>query len=349
MSEKDALQGFNPNATGNTSNNIFSLPFTPDSAKVVFIPMPWDVTVSNFEGTSAGPSKIFESSFQIDLFDPFAPGAWQEGMAMEEIDPALVSRNQHLRKRASHYINFLEMGGDPEGHEDMQEIIREINDASDALSLELELKSLMYLEQEKIPVVVGGEHSVPLGLIRAMARKRPGFGILQIDAHADLRNTYQGFIQSHASIMHNALQTEGVGKLIQVGIREICPEEVQVISQNPSRIRTYFDRELHNRVFEGESWSEICNEIVEKLPNEVYVSLDVDGLDPALCPGTGTPLPGGLSFNQANFLLETIVNHGKKIIGADLVETGPGDMDGIVSSRLLFRLAGMIIKSNNKK
>jgi agmatinase len=308
--------------------------------------MPWDVTVSNFEGTSLGPEKVFESSFQIDLFDPFVPNAWQEGMAMEDIDPAMVSRNQQLRKRASHYISFLELGGDPDEHNDMQEIIREVNDASEALSLELEQKSLMYLEQEKIPVVVGGEHSVPLGLIRALARKRPGFGILQIDAHADLRNAYQGFIQSHASIMYNALQTKGVGKLVQVGIREICPEEVQVISQNPARIRTYFDRDLHNRLFEGDSWSEICHEIVEKLPDEVYVSFDVDGLDPSLCPGTGTPLPGGLSFNQANFLLETIVTQGKKIIGADLVETGPSEMDGIVSSRLLFRLAGMIIKSN---
>lgn len=349
MSQKNALEGYNPNATGNTSNNIFSLPFTPASARVVFIPMPWDVTVSNFEGTSAGPRKVFESSFQIDLFDPFVPDAWQQGMAMEEIDPALVSLNQQLRKKTSHYISFLERGGDPGGQEEMQEIIREVNKASEALSLELELKSLMYLEQDKIPVVIGGEHSVPLGLIRALARKRPGFGILQIDAHADLRNAYQGFQQSHASIMNNAIQTEGVDRLVQVGIREICPEEVLAISRNPSRIRTYFDRDIHNRLFEGESWREICLEIVDKLPDEVYVSLDVDGLDPALCPGTGTPLPGGLSFNQAVYLLETIVTQGKKIIGADLVETGPGEMDGIVSSRLLFRLAGVIIKSNNGK
>lgn len=348
MSAKDALEGYNPNATGNTSNNIFSLPFTPGDAKVVFIPMPWDVTVSNFEGTAQAPRKILESSFQIDLFDPFVPNAWQEGMAMEDIDPAMVSNNQNLRKRARHYINFLELGGDPGEEEEMQKIVEEVNAASDALSLELELKSLMYLEQEKIPVVVGGEHSVPLGLIRALGRKRPGFGILQIDAHADLRDAYQGFRQSHASIMHNAIQTEGVSKLVQVGIRELCPEEVQVISRNPSKIRCYFDRDIHNRLFEGESWNEICIDIVEKLPAEVYISLDVDGLDPSLCPGTGTPLPGGLTFNQAVYLLETIIARGKKIIGADLVETGPGEVDGIVSSRLLFRLAGMIIKSNSQ-
>jgi agmatinase len=349
MNQDDILKGYDPNATGKTSNNIFSLPFSPDNARVVFIPMPWDVTVSNFEGTSAGPQKIFETSFQIDLFDPFAPDAWKQGMAMESIDPAMINRNHQLRRKSSHYINFLELGGNPEDNDQMKEVIEEINNASEELSLELEFKSLMYLEQGKVPVVLGGEHSVPLGLIRAIARKRPGFGILQIDAHADLREAYQGFSHSHASIMHNALKTEGVGKLVQVGIRELCPEEIQFISKSPGKIRTYFDRDLHNRLFEGESWSEICQEIVKNLPDEVYVSLDVDGLDPALCPGTGTPLPGGLSFNQAIYLLETILNQGKKIIGADLVETGPGEIDGIVSSRLLFRLAGMILKSNPDK
>ncbi len=345
MTNPDALEGYNPNATGNANNNIFSLPFTPENARVVFIPMPWDVTVSNFDGTSAGPKKIFESSFQIDLFDPFAPDAWKQGMAMESIDPAMVNRNNQLRKKSSKYINFLELGGQLEDNEEMIAVLKEINEASEALSLELEFKSLMYLEQGKVPVVLGGEHSVPLGLIRALARKRPGFGILQIDAHADLREAYQGFTHSHASIMHNALKTEGVENLVQVGIRELCPEEVQVISKNPGKIRTYFDRDIYSRLFEGENWMEICQEIVKKLPEEVYVSFDVDGLDSALCPGTGTPLPGGLSFNQATYLLETIINQGKKIIGADLVETGPGEMDGIVSSRLLFRLAGMIIKS----
>ncbi len=349
MKNNDALEGYNPNATGNTNNNIFSLPFTLENAQVVFIPIPWDVTVSNFDGTSAGPKKIFETSFQIDLFDPFAPDAWKQGMAMESIDPAMVNRNNQLRKKSSQYINFLELGGQPEDSEEMASILKEINAASEELSLELEFKSLMYLEQGKVPVVLGGEHSVPLGLIRALARKRPGFGILQIDAHADLREAYQGFTQSHASIMHNAIKTEGVEKLVQVGIRELCPEEVQAISKSPGKIRTYFDRDIHNRLFEGENWSEICKEIIEKLPDEVYVTLDVDGLDPALCPGTGTPLPGGLSFNQAIYLLESILSQGKKIIGADLVETGPGEMDGIVSSRLLFRLAGMIIKSQQEK
>ncbi len=346
MSKQDALIGFDPNTTGNTGNNIFGLPFSPGNARVVFIPMPWDASVSNFEGTSAGPSKIFEASFQIDLIDHFAPEAWKQGFAMEAIDPSIEKLNRDLRRKSAQIINFLEAGGRIDEKPSFQLSIDEINNSCEALCIELEQKSLIYIKNNQIPVVVGGDHSVPLGLIRALGRAWPGFGILQIDAHADMRHNYQGFNHSHASIMFNTLKTNGVSKLVQVGIREICPEEAQTISHNSLRVNTFYDRDIQNRLFEGETWSAICHEIVSHLPHEVYVSFDVDGLDPSLCPGTGTPLPGGLSFNQAVYLLETILNQGKKIIGADLVETGPTNIDGIVSSRLLFKLAGMIVKSN---
>ncbi|MFO7977320.1 MAG: agmatinase family protein [Bacteroidales bacterium] len=346
MSLEDKIRDFDPNGVGNTSNNIFGLPFEVSESRVVFIPVPWDVTVSNHEGTSQGPANIFENSFQIDLFDPLIPGAWKQGMAMEAFDPGMVARNKVLRKKAARYINFLEQGGDPYTNGPMLEILDEINDACETLCLELEMKALQYLENDQIPCMVGGEHSISLGLIRALARENPGFGILQIDAHADMRQSYQGFEYSHASIMHNALQTEGLEQIVQVGIRELCHEEIKVITQNPRKIKTYFDRDINHRMFEGETWMDICEEIAGKLPEKVYVSFDVDGLTPALCPGTGTPVPGGLSYNQALYLLETILAKGKKIIGADLVETGPGSIDGIISTRILYRLAGMLIKSN---
>jgi agmatinase len=346
MSLEEKIRDFDPNGVGNTSNNIFGLPFDVSESKVVFIPVPWDVTVSNHEGTSQGPYRILENSFQIDLFDPFVPGAWKQGMAMEEIDPSILIRNKALRKKASKYIHFLEQGGVPEDNDLMLDIQDEINDACESLCLDIEMKALQYLENGQVPCIIGGEHSVPLGLIRALGRKHPGFGILQIDAHADMRDAYQGFEHSHASIMRNALDTEGVEQIVQVGIRELCHEEIKVISQNPKQVKTYFDRDVSQRMFEGETWMDICDEIAEKLPEKVYVSFDVDGLDPSLCPGTGTPVPGGLTFNQAIYLLETLVAKGKQIIGADLVETGPTTMDGIISTRILYRLAGILIKSN---
>jgi agmatinase len=348
MKTYPTLKDFDPNATALTGNNIFGLPFTPAEARIVIIPVPWEVSVSNLEGTALGPEKVLDTSFQIDLYDPFAPNAWKQGIAMETIDPALASQNSQTRIIASNYIHFLESGGDPTKNADMDQACSTVNDACEKLCIDLEQKSLMYLEQDKIVMILGGDHSVPLGLIRALARKHAGFGILQIDAHADLRKNYQGLTHSHASIMYNALNTPGVKNLVQVGVRELCPEEAEYIQKNRKRISTFFDHSLKTQLFEGVLWKTICNEIVEKLPDEVYLSFDVDGLEPALCPGTGTPLPGGLSFDQAMYLLETLVKSGKKIIGADLVETGPGNIDGIVSSRLLFRMAGFLTVSNPK-
>jgi agmatinase len=344
----DKVRAFDSSGVGNTTNNIFGLPFTPEESSLVFIPVPWDVTVSSREGASAGPRAILEASYQIDLYEPFAPGAWKGGMAMEPADPDIARTSKNLREKASRYIHFLESGGKAGEDPQMDGIAAEINRAGDALSEKLEGKCLSYLGNQQIPFLVGGDHSVPLGLIRALGKRNPGFGILQIDAHADLRHRYQGFTHSHASIMRNALQVNGLGPLVQVGLRDVCDEEVQVIRENPGKVTAFFDRDIQEKLFRGSSWDDICAEIAARLPDQVYVSFDVDGLDPALCPGTGTPVPGGLSYNQAMYLLEYLVEKGKRIVAADLSETGPGPLDGIVSCRILYRLASMMVRSANE-
>jgi len=345
MSIEDKLKKFDPSGVANTSNNIFGLPFSPAESRLVFIPLPWDVTVSNQSGAANGPRNILECSYQTDLYDPLVPGAWKQGMAMEDIDPSVLTQNRHYRPQAERIISLLESGGNVQESDEFQAMLNRINQACEHMAIELEMKCLQYLENGQIPFVVGGDHSTSLGLIRALARNHD-FGILQIDAHADMRNAYQGFIHSHASVMYNALHTEGVEKIVQAGIRELCPEEIQLISYRHKQVQTFFDHDLHQRLFEGENWAEICHDIIGRLPDNIYVSLDVDGLDPSLCPGTGTPVPGGLTYNQVLFLLAVAFNSGKRIIGADLVETGAGPLDGVVSSRLLFRMAGMMIKSN---
>lgn len=341
----DILKNYDPNAAGVTSNNIFGLPFTENSARLVFIPVPWDVTVSNHAGTAKGPENILTNSFQIDLFDPVTPNAWHKGMAMEDIDPEIIKKNTYIRALARKVIEFLESGGNPNTDNHIQSKVNSVNDACKELMDNLERRSLQYLANGQLPFVVGGDHSVSIGLIRALAKNHE-FGILQIDAHADLRKDYEGFTNSHASVMRNALAVNGVSEIVQVGIREICPEEEEFMAAHPQKIKTYFDHDLHHQLYEGVSWSSICEKIAESLPENIYITFDVDGLEPACCPGTGTPVPGGLSYNQALFLLETVLRKGKRILGADLVETGPGSLDGIVSCRLLYRMAGMLIKSN---
>ncbi|MGM0572786.1 MAG: arginase family protein [Bacteroidota bacterium] len=345
MDAERTLHDFDPDGVGNTSNNIFRLPFSTAESKVIFIPVPWDVTVSNHEGTCEGPSAIFENSFQIDLHDPAAPEAWKEGMAMEAIDQDMIGKNNILRKQARQIIKFQENGGDIQADTTIQKRLTEVNQATRALHADIEMRCLKYLENGQLPVLVGGDHSTPTGLIRALAT-RERFGILQIDAHADLRNAYQGFADSHASVMYNALQMDNLEQLVQVGIRELSGEENRVITQHPGQISTWYDHDLHRRLFEGTTWGALCREIVQKLPGNVYISFDVDGLEPSHCPGTGTPVPGGLTFMQAMYLLETVMKEGKRIIGADLSETGPSTLDGIISSRILFRMAGMMIHSN---
>ena len=341
----DKLSDFDPNGVANKSLNIFGLPIDVSESRLVFIPVPWDVTASNERGTSMGPENILQSSYQIDLYDPLFPNAWKEGMAMEKIDPVMKSRNRDLSRLSERLIRFLETGGDPEERPEMGRLVDHINQASSAMLVELEAKCLQYLDNGQIPVLVGGEHSISAGLISALARGE-SFGILQIDAHADMREAYQGFYNSHASVMYNALEHDNVSHIVQVGIRELSQEEVQCISQNHKRVKTFFDHDLKQRLFEGETWAEICQDIVDRLPDTVYLSFDVDGLDPSCCPGTGTPVPGGLSYNQAIYLLETAFNAGKRFIGADLVETGSGRIDGIIATRLLYRIAGMLIGSN---
>jgi len=206
------------------------------------------------------------------------------------------------------------------------------------------------LAQGKLPGVVGGDHSVALGAIRAVAERHPGLGLLHFDAHADLRRAYEGFRWSHASIMYNVLSdVPGVARLVQVGVRDYSDEEEAFLQANRGQVTTYFDPDLRRSLVDGESWSRIALRIVASLPRDVYVSFDIDGLDPALCPHTGTPVPGGLSFAEASAVLRLVVESGRRIVGFDLSEVAPdpagGEWDGNVGARVLYKLIGFALLS----
>ena len=176
----------------------------------------------------------------------------------------------------------------------------------------------------KLVGVVGGDHSVPFGAIRAAAEAHPGMGVLHLDAHADLRDAYEGFRWSHASIMFNVLRDlPAVARIVQVGIRDYSDDEDALMNANPGRLVTFFDPDLRRQLFDGEPWSRITHRIAAALPREVYLSFDIDGLDPALCPHTGTPVLGGLSFPEVSALLRAVVETGRRIVGLDLSEVAP--------------------------
>jgi agmatinase len=227
--------------------------------------------------------------------------------------------------------------------------LHKLNEACESLKKYVYETSKSYHQKGKLIGLVGGEHSVPLGYLEAIAEKYADFGILQIDAHMDLRKAYEGFTYSHASICYNASKIKSISKIIQVGIRDYCQEEMDFVKNSNHRIEVFYDYEISNLLFNGTTFHEICKTIVQKLPENVYISFDIDGLDPSLCPNTGTPVPGGLNFNQALYLIKHVVDSGKKIIGFDLCEVnGNNEWDGNVGARLLYRLSNLMGKSNKK-
>ncbi|MEO6902950.1 MAG: agmatinase family protein [Bacteroidia bacterium] len=350
MSKQEKINSFDPNGLGNANNNIYGLPFTTEEAEVVIIPVPWEVTVSYSTGTALGPQAIFEASFQVDLFDPKIKDAWKIGLAMESISDDIASISESNRRKAENYITLLGEGQNPESNPKMNETLLAINAECVKLNKWVKNKALNYLSKNKIIALLGGDHSTPFGLMQALAEKHDSFAILQIDAHADLRNAYEGFEFSHASIMYNALKIPQVSKLVQVGIRDYCEEEYDLIQNSNGRIVTFFDRDIKNQQYEGTSWGNICNKIIETLPHHIYLSFDIDGLDPKLCPNTGTPVAGGFEFEQILLLIEKIVEAGKCIISFDLNEVTPGgnEWDANVGARLLYRIANLTAKSNGR-
>jgi agmatinase len=336
MTKAEKIASFDPNGPGQLDQNIFGLPFTADEADIVILPVPWEVTVSYGGGTLNGPDAIMEASLQVDLYDADSPEAWKTGIYMLPPNIDIRSLSETAREKAEAYINQLANGANTS---DYQDLISEINDNCETMIDFVETETGKLLDQGKITALLGGDHSTPLGFLKALAKRHSSFGILQIDAHMDLRIAYEGFVYSHASIMYNALQLPQVNKLVQVGIRDYCQEEIDVKDAEGGRVKTYFDDQLKSEQFEGKTWSQQVDDIIAQLPEKVYLSFDIDGLDPTLCPNTGTPVAGGLSYAQAIFLMRKLARSNKKIIGFDLNEVSPGDTDwdANVGARLLFK------------
>jgi agmatinase len=335
---------FNPNATAVANGNYFGMPYTVDDASVVLISVPWDVTTSYRPGTSKGPEAIITASPQLDFFDFDVEDAWKIGIGTFPIDPEVKFLNEAMRPLAEKVISHLENGDDPAA---VSDDLATVNAASILLNQKIFQTTKQLLQKGKLIGLIGGEHSVPFGFLSALAESNPGFGILHIDAHADLRQAYEGFTYSHASIMYNVLKLEGVSKLIQVAVRDECEDEVLLINSD-DRIIQFDDYLLAAAEFEGKTWGGLCTEIVSHLPQNVYVSFDIDGLSPELCPNTGTPVPGGLSFQKAVYLLRQLVESGRQIIGFDVTEVAPGEdeWDANVGARIIYKLCNLMFLSN---
>lgn len=344
------LDQFDANDTGNPNNNIFGLPFREEEARVIILPVPWEVTVSYTAGTARAPEHIYKSSRQIDLFDLDNIEGWKQGFYMRPADKKILLKSDYLRKEAELYIDYISKGEVVNNNTFIAKSIREINEGSLFLNNWVYEQTTQLLKQGKLVALLGGDHSTPLGYFKALADKHGSFGILQIDAHCNLRSAYENFVYSHASIMYNALQEiPQISKLVQVGVRDFSQTEWEYLQTNKVRIATFFDRDIKDQCYEGRNWKEVTEEIIRELPQKVHFSFDIDGLDPKLCPNTGTPVSGGLEVDQVFYLIRQIIKSGRTLIGFDLCEIGVDEKewDSNVGARILWKLCNLLVLSNS--
>lgn len=338
---------FDPNAAAAPDSGIFGLPHDSDAARVVLIPVPFEATTSYGGGTSEGPQAILAASHQVDLFDINVGRPYEAGIHMLAEDLDILEWNGVGKVRAQ---GIITSGGVNPDIPDLVAAAEEVNALGAQLNERVEAIAEAWLSKNKIVGVVGGDHATPFGAIKAHARHFPGLGVLHFDAHADLREAYEGFTWSHASIMFNVMERiPEVARLVQVGIRDFCEDELDYIQGSDGRIVTYFDAQLKTRTLEGIPFSKSAEAIAESLPRDVYVSFDIDGLDPTLCPHTGTPVPGGLQLAEAVAILDAVVASGRRIVGFDLNEVSPGpegdEWDANVGARVLYKLIGYTLLS----
>jgi agmatinase len=345
------LTDFDPNSVGNPNNGIFGLPFNEEESKLIILAVPWEVTVSYKPGTARAPEHINKASLQVDLYDDDLSDGWRRGIYLKGMDKNILAKSDYLRKEAELYINYITGGDNKDGNKFMQKVLKEINEGSDFLNKWVYAQTKELLNRGKLVGILGGDHSCPLGFFKAIAEKHGEFGVIQIDAHCDLRAAYENFKYSHASIMYNAIaEIPQLKKLVQIGARDYSLSEVDYIKKNDGRIITYFDKKIKDRLYEGETWKQITDEIIGHLPQKVYISFDIDGLDPKLCPNTGTPVQGGFETQQVYYLFRKIIESGRQLIGFDLNEVGISlnEWDENVGARVLFKLCNLLIASNEK-
>lgn len=267
-----------------------------EGARAFVLPIPYEETTTYLKGTRYGPGAIIEASQQVELYDEeFLSEPYLQGIhTLDAFVPAVSEPGQSVR------------------------------------SIEERARSLV--SRERTLVSLGGEHTITIGLVRAHKRLYPHLSVLQIDAHTDLRQSYEGSPYSHACVMYHV---SGECRTVQVGIRAMSAEEVGIVRRRKTRI--FPAREIHGHT----GW---IHDAVESLSDQVYLTIDLDGLDPSLVPSVGTPEPGGLGWYETLALVRILARE-KIIVGFDVVELRPqkdAPASDFLAARLAYKVLGYI-------
>lgn len=335
-------------------HHLFDVQKSKNEARVWVLPMPYSATTSYRSVTHLGPEAILQASSQVDFCDADVGTPEKAGIYMELNSDEVVHRNA-LARKAVQRIRKARQEGKPERGDDIELVNQCTHENDEFVSTWVENACA----QNRLPIVLGGDHSVSFGAIKAcVSLSNAEIGVLQVDAHADLRQEYESFVGSHASIIHRVKSELLVKHITQVGIRDFCEEELLEIQNSKGRLVTYFDRFLRSYRLE-ENFIELAKSIVSTLPENVYLTVDIDGLDPIFCPNTGTPVPGGLTFEQLIVLMDQLVQSGRRLVGLDLCEVAPpkswpkeqlGEVwDANVGARLLYKMIGFALMSRGSR
>ncbi len=270
-----------------------------DRAKFVVLPVPYEYTTSYVKGTKKGPKAIIEASKHLERFD-------------EEIG------FKACKKAGIYTENTLKLNGLSEGA--VQDLVGK--------------STGKILQTKKIPILLGGEHSISIASVKACKKIYNNLSVLQIDAHGDLRNSYKGTKYSHACVMRRILE---ICPAVQVGIRNISEEEYLFAKRTGQLKKIHFASKFNRASIK---------KILKQLSKDVYVTIDIDGLDPSIVPATGTPEPGGLGWYQVLDLLKAVAKE-KKVVGFDLVELSP--VKGLhaadfIAAKLTYKMIGYIVR-----
>lgn len=275
-----------------------------DSGRALFVvlPVPYDLTSTYRSGSRLGPAAILEASAHMELYD--------DELGRETYQCGIQT------------LPFIEP--DARGPKEMIETVRR--------------KTAEVMAAGGIPVTLGGEHSISFGCIQAVKERYPALSVLQFDAHADLRDSYQGTPYSHASVARRIAE---ICPLVQAGIRSMSADEAAFLAG--SRVRSF----SADYIFDNADW---VSAIVRHLRGDVYISVDLDVLDPAFMPATGTPEPGGIGWREILHLIRA-VSEKCRIRGFDVMELSP--IPGMVApdflaAKLTYRMMGYVSKGLKK-
>lgn len=261
-----------------------------ESSPIVILPVPFDATSTWIKGADRGPDAILEASANMELYD--------------------IETDSEVYLKGIHTANPVIEKTSPE-----------------ALARQVHATVIKFLEDGKFVVTLGGEHSVTIGAVQAFAEQIPGLSVLQIDAHTDLRQEYEGSRFNHACVMARVREW---CPIVQVGIRSMDVVEIPYLAKD----RIFFAKDI---IGGHSGW---IDDVIEKLNYHVYVTIDLDGFDPSIMPATGTPEPGGLGYYDViNLMRKLIVK--KKLVGFDVVELCPilnNKASDFLASKLIYQL-----------